>query len=89
MRKVEKTALLTSGPELAALGRRMSAMIAMPNNHLVIAKYVQDHPELSYEAIASQFGISRYTVIRAAKEALIQRSRGRKLNLRASAEQAK
>jgi hypothetical protein len=77
MRSVEKTALLTCSLELAALGRRMNAMIAMPNKHLAIASYGKI-PELSYKAIASQFGISRYNVIRTAKVALIQRSRGRK-----------
>jgi transposase len=56
--------------------RRMNPMT---KQHLLIARHVAEHPDITYEKIATFFGVSRDTVIRVARKARITRSRGRKL----------
>jgi DNA-binding MurR/RpiR family transcriptional regulator len=54
----------------------------MANEHLVIAHYLSEHLELTYEQIATQLGVSKATLIRVARDAGIRRTRGRKLKLK-------
>lgn len=61
--------------------RRMNPMT---KQHLLIARHVAEHPDITYEEIATSFGVSRHTVIRVARKARITRNRGRKLTSKLS-----
>ena len=56
-----------------------SQLDTLIREQFVILREILEHPELSYQQIASRFRVRRHTVVRIAREAHIVGKRGRKL----------
>jgi len=54
------------------------------HEHGVIARYLMEHPELTYRETAATLGVSRHTVIRVGCLTRIRRKRGPKLRMKVS-----